>query len=74
MYKRENAIYINYSLCYEVAINRRLSHRRKNIEEVSISMKTADDRQKVGKKLKKKITSTAGENSRNDANPTTVSS
>jgi len=54
MYKRENAIYINYSLCYEVAINRRLSHRRKNIEEVSISMKTADDRQKVGKKLKKK--------------------
>lgn len=54
MYKRENAIYIKYSLCYEVAINRRLSHRRKNIEEVSISMKTADDRQKVGKKLKKK--------------------
>ena len=54
MYKREHAIYINYSLCYEVAINRRLSHRRKNIEEVSISMKTADDRQKVGKKLKKK--------------------
>lgn len=41
-------------MCYEVAINRRLSHRRKNIEEVSISMKTADDRQKVGKKLKKK--------------------